>query len=425
MSGNIYIFNSLTDMKNASVERDFNLPFTMNENHYRRDIVTHKDRWSNGGHDMRTLSRDDFDEAFVMRRENIKRWEKKYQERHPEQKTFDDLRKCSLWLDYNHEHMQGYHDVDTDTKYCPLHLDNENPYLYEGIELEITFDDTIVDGYTGDRFDECGEYDEYGDYDDEGNYIPDFYEFDVGKIAREFMRITKGLFTCEEDGSLYQGYSFEAVSRPLSPMAWHHPTIVKLLEDGFEYLKNEGALIEQPSGNGFHIHISKKFFGANPACNRAQSEVAKDLNWVFQKFQNEIELIGGREYNQWCDSAVNMAKARLANGYGIVIEKAHLEKSSLDVPYGDHHRAFIDSSSGNTYEARVFHSTLDVNRVLACLEFMRNISHGARENALDGKTFGQILRYKNAPNLLSVVKRIKDEKKKLSLGKRNTSVIAL
>ena len=117
-------------------------------------------------------------------------------------------------------------------------------------------------------------------------------------------------------------------------------------------------------------------------------------------------------------------KRDLAQNYSIVIDKAHISKDQVRLPYGDHRKAFIDSSSGYTFEARVFHSTLDPQQILACIEFMRNISHGARENALDGKTFGQITRYKDAPNLQAIIKSIR-AKKKLYLGKKNTKSVAL
>ena len=425
MENNINVFKNLQDLRNACEKEYVNCYGSDNSHHYRRHVVSFKgSRYEPYGHRMRKVVEDGYDEACIMRNANHARWLKKYREMHADRLSYDKMRKCSLWLDDNHRYLAGYHDVDTDTKYCPLHLKNENPYLFLGIEVEITFDDEVVDGYDGDRFDEDGDYDDYGDYDCDGNYIPDTYDFEVADIAREFMKRAKGIFTCEEDGSLQHGYSFEAVSRPLSPAAWHDQTIIDAMKDAFDYVKSKGAMANQPSGNGFHIHVSKRFFEANPACNRRLDDVARDMNWVFQKFQNEIEMIGGREYNEWCASAVSSAKMALANNYGITIEKAHLEKKSLSLPYGDHRKAFIDSSSGYTYEARVFHSTLDVERILACIEFMRNISHGARENALEGKTFGQILRYKNAPNLMSVVKKIKAEKK-LSLGKRNTNAIAL
>ena len=149
------------------------------------------------------------------------------------------------------------------------------------------------------------------------------------------------------------------------------------------------------------------------------------MNWVFQKFQDEIEVIGGREYNTWCASAIMDIKKSIVNRYGMVIDKAHLEKKNLNVPYADHHRCFITSDSGYTYEARVFHSTIDPQQILACIEFMRNISHGARENALEGKTFNQIARYKDSPNLLAVIKKARAEKKKLYLGKKNTKQLTI
>lgn len=423
---NINIFKSYDELVNASGKHTYNARCDMREEHYKRDISTRKGwRGAPIGHGYRETVRDDYFAAYTVREKNFERYLQQYRERNPAQMSVEQLRHVSLWLDENHRRMQGYHNVDTSTKYCPLHLKDENPYLYMGIELELTWDDECVDGYTGDRYDEYGDYDECGDYDDEGNYIPDYYEFDINEIAKEIMRRGKGLFTTEEDGSLYYGYSLELVSRPLSTRAWHSPEVVAILEDIMEYAKSTGALVEQPEGNGFHIHVSKKFFGANPACNRSEGEVARDMNWVFQKFQEEIETIGGREYNEWCASAKMNIQRDLADRYGIVIDKAHIAKKDVQLPYGDHHRAFIDSTSGNTFEARVFHSTLDVNRILACIEFMRNISHGARENALEGKTFGQITRYKDAPNLQMLIKRIKGNKQKLALGKRNTATLAV
>lgn len=424
-SNSINIYKTYTALKSDAAKSGHTAFNDMNHKHYRLEVSTGKGyRGAPRGHDYRRIMKNDFEDAFNMREENIARYCKLYCER-SKKPSEEQLRHTSLWLDGNHVHMRGYHDVDISTKYCTLHLKDENPYLFMGIELELTWDDECVDSYRGDRYDEYGDYDECGDYDDEGNYIPDYYEFDIGEIAKEIMRRGKGLFTAEEDGSLYYGYSLELVSRPLSTQAWHSSEIVAILNDVMDYAKSTGALIEQPEGNGFHIHVSKKFFGANPACNRNQNEVARDMNWVFQKFQEEIEVIGGREYNNWCASAKMSISNDLMDGYGIKIDKAHIAKSAVKLPYNDHHKCFIDSDSGNTFEARVFHSTLDVERILACIEFMRNVSHGARENALDGKTFGQITRYKDAPNLQALIKRIKGNKQKLSLGKRNTATLAV
>lgn len=422
----INIFKDYNALCDAGGKNRINATCDMVERHYRNRIATRKGwRGAGEGHGFQYFADNQYMTAWDMRQSNLRRYLEQYQERHKDHMSVEQLRHCSLWLDDNHSRMRGYHDVDKNTKYCTLHLPDENPYLFMGIELELTWDDECVDSYRGDRYDEYGDYDECGNYDDEGNYIPDYYEFDIGEIAKEIMRRGKGLFTAEEDGSLYYGYSLELVSRPLSTQAWHSPEVVAILNDVMDYAKSTGALTEQPEGNGFHIHVSKKFFGANPACNRNQGEVARDMNWVFQKFQEEIETIGGREYNDWCASAKMDISKDLMSRYGVKIDKAHIDKSAVELPYADHHKCFIDSNSGNTFEARVFHSTLDVERILACIEFMRNVSHGARENALEGKTFGQITRYKDAPNLQALIKRIKGNRQKLSLGKRNTATIAV
>ena len=420
----INIFNTETEMLNACAKTSTSAINTMDSNHYRMVSMTTKGFRNSGySHGMAKWAINDFRDSAVMRTENFNRYLAIYRERMGNRYTPEQIRKVSLWRDHNHNGLNGYHNVDTSVKYCPLHLKSENPYLYMGIELEVTWDDEIVDGYSGDRYDADGYYDDEGDYDEDGDYIPDKYDFDINKVVKKALEIGKGLFTAEEDGSLYRGYSAEFVSRPLSTQAWHSPQIKQILQEFTDYLKETGALVEQPEGNGFHIHVSKKFFEANPACNRPLGEVARDMNWVFQKFQEEIEVVGGREYNEWCASAKMNIKTNIARNYGIVIDKAHIGKSAVELPFGDHSKAFIDSRSGHTYEARVFHSTLDPQRILACLEFMRNISHGARENALESKTFGQITRYKDAPNLQALIKRIRAEKKKLYLGKKNTNTL--
>lgn len=422
-TNDINIFSSYEELRRLTGKERHTALDTMQEEHYRRLLNRNKEyRFASSGHVH--IMQDDYSDAWCERRANFKRYLAKFNEVH-KRPSEAELKQTSLWMDGNHNGLNGYHGVDTSTKYCPLHLKDENPYFLQGIELEVTWDDQIVDGYSGDRYDEDGDYDENGDYDDEGNYIPDYYDFDIYEVVREALKIGKGLFTAEEDGSLYHGYSAEFVSRPLSTRAWHCPQVQAILKEFTDYLKSTGAMVEQPEGNGFHIHVSKKFFEANPACNRPLGEVARDMNWIFQKYQEEIELIGGREYNEWCASMKMDIKRNLAQNYGIVIDKAHIGKDQVELPYGDHRKAFIDSSSGYTFEARVFHSTLDPQRILACIEFMRNISHGARENALDGKTFGQITRYKDAPNLQAVIKNIRAEKKKLYLGKKNTKSIAL
>lgn len=433
--GMIYVFNNLSDLKKNTKKTEFNGSRSlMDISHYRRLVTTHdwgcRTNYFQDKHAICKTVEDGFVEADDMRRNNIQRYIEQYNERHPELLDEEELKKVSLFLTDNHRRgLSEYHSTSNEDKYRFLRcIDEPQQNLYYGIELEITFDDTKVDGYTGDRYDEYGDYDEEGDYDDEGNYIPDYYSFDVYSIAREFANRTKGLGVIEKDGSLAYGYSFEWISRALSFKAWNTPEVRKIMEDALDWLKEQGALINQPSGNGLHIHISRRFFEAN----NSESEVeraANDMNWIFQKYQKEIEQIGGRLFNNWCATeAMDIADR---NRYSALrYTGAEIVKDMVKLPYADHRRAFIHSNSGNTYEARVFHSTLDFNKILAYIEFMRDIAHGARDNALEGKTFSQIIKYKKSPNLDNLVKGIRKEQrekkqKMLSLTKKNTNSIKL
>ena len=440
-TNSINIFNNYNDLREKCHKDNSKAISDFNASHYTRNIVSYKgpkdaDRfyWSvirkdpsrPKNHQFTKAVRDTLDEAATMRRKNFNRYIDMYNERNADKfEDLDTLRTTSLWLDYNHECINGYHCVDTSTKYCCLHLKDENPRWYAGIELEVTFDENIVGYvYDGDRYDENGDYDSEGEYDCNGELIEN--DFDLNAIAREVLRRGKGLFSAERDGSRRCGYSFELVSRPLSKRAWHSEEVVAILHDVLGYIKEQGGMVEQPEENGFHIHISRRFFEAGTS--RSSHAIERDLNWVFQRYQEEIEVIGGREYNTWCASAKMNMKQELIRRYGDSILKAQLTKSNsrIELPYDDHHKCFIASDSGHTYEARVFHSTLDPERVLACIEFMSDISHGARDNALEGKTFGQITKYKESPYLQKLIRKIKyEQKQKLSLNKRNSNSIVV
>ena len=97
---------------------------------------------------------------------------------------------------------------------------HEHPHLYYGLEVEVSFEIK--------------------------NMQPRIVD-----VAAEFIRRTKGLFVAESDSSLQNGIEF--ISRPTSYKMWTHPETIKLLRDGFDYLKSQGAYIDQPKRNGIHI----------------------------------------------------------------------------------------------------------------------------------------------------------------------------
>lgn len=398
----------------------------MNVNHYRAWVVTYKGwRDSCRSHGHSKWVRNDYKTAWAEREANIAKYVEQYNAKHPELETLEELSSHSVWLDkYSHTQINGYHHTSENVKFHKVRAKDEpsSTRLYFGVELELTFREGTVEGYSGDRYDACGDYDCDGEYDEDGNYIPEYYSDSLADVASHILEILGGMAVGEYDGSLASGRSFELISIPMTNMAWHDEGVQSRWREAMEYAIQMGAEISQPDENGFHIHVSRDFFEHNT--DRASRYIEQDLNWVFQRYQEEVEVIGGRQYNRWCKSAKMDIKQRIANDYGITVEKARMSKDNLYLPQYDHGKAFIRSDSGNTYESRVFHSTLDFDRVLACIEFMRDISHGARDGALENKTFGQITKYKDSPFLQKLIKKIKyEQKQKLALNKKNTNTM--
>lgn len=282
--------------------------------------------------------------------ENIA-WNTEYLETH----TF-------IYDKYFRPYHYGEHDL---IKSIVLRLPNEHPYLYYGVEIEVEFDCNDVRIFDTDE-----------DYDDDDNWK-------IQEILDEFSNITDGLFVYEQDGSLDNGV--ELISRPCSYAFWTAPETVEKLQKGLDYLRDNGAYWEQPETNGLHVHISRKFFehgGGKVDRNTAY----QGIDWLFQKFQPEIEQIGQREYTQYCSSKTDQLRNNLENNwilnqYNVDTEIKCTLKKGGEVPSGDHHVAV--TLSGNTIEARVFKSTTDYKRVLAYIELVRNMAHAVRDDNIE------------------------------------------
>lgn len=300
-------------------------------------------------------------------------------------------------------------------KSMPLRLPNEHPYLFYGVEIEVEFDSSDV------RIFDTNE-DEYDDdcYDDTDNWK-------IQEILDEFSKITQGLFVYEADGSLENGV--ELISRPCSYAYWTSEENVKRLEEGLEYLRNQGAYFEQPSTNGLHIHISRKFFdfGNTKLVNR--DTAYQGIDWLFQKFQPEIEQIGERKYTQYCQSKAGQLRKSLEdnwlfNTYNVETEVKCKLKKGGEVPRGDHHVAV--TLSGNTIEARVFKSTTDYKRVLAYIELVRNMAHAVREDNIE-VSFDSLLHTKDNLYLDGIIRETRracaKKGEKLDLEKVNDNTI--
>ena len=112
---NINIFSSYTELQRACAKQNSTSAHPIEQSHYRRFIRSRKgDRYRRLGHDYREFAEDGYNDACMAIRENRERYIKLYNERH-KRPSEDEIRHTSLWLDYNHNSLNGYHEVDTST----------------------------------------------------------------------------------------------------------------------------------------------------------------------------------------------------------------------------------------------------------------------------------------------------------------------
>ena len=289
-----------------------------------------------------------------------------------------------------------------------LRLPNEHPYLYYGIEVEVEFDRDYVSI--------CSDDDDCYDEDDEDGCD----NYSIQGILDKFSDITDGLFIYEHDSSLDNGV--ELISRPCSYAFWTSDETIEKLKKGFEYLREQGAMVEQPDSNGLHIHISKKFFDKSNLPIEAKDACYTNFDWVFQKFQPQIEKLGGRKYTSYCQSKLGKIKQDINNSwavrnYGAKIKTScELEKKNTAIPYDDHSSAV--NSDNRTVEVRVFKSTTDYQQILSYIEIVRNIAHAVRDTDLK-LSLNEILHTKDNKFLDRHIQQVKMEcgkkKEKLDL----------
>lgn len=283
--------------------------------------------------------------------------------------------ELTLWI-YDTQHCNYHDSLHRRFKGLIYRMPHEHPYLYYGIELECIFGDNA----------------------------------DKAKTVHEFIVATNGLFVSEYDSSVDRiGNGAEFISRPLSYKAWNSKKVQDLLKAGVEVLTKAGAKIDQPKGCGLHIHMSMPFFETNT--KKKVSQIKDDIDWIFQYYQKEIEAISGREYSDYCmskkdriEKSLPMMSRDLGVNIGIRIKKGKLP-STLE-SNNNHHYAIV--ATPKTIEVRTFKSTLDVDRILATIQFCRAIAHTARNMKFTkDTTFGDIIHYKQGQQLTDLVQKLK------------------
>lgn len=299
---------------------------------------------------------------------------------------------------FDKEYRCYHNDSHNNFKGLLLRLPNEHPYLYYGVEIEVEFNSNYVRVYAQDD-----DYYDDDEYSDNGNN-----NWEIQETLNRFSEITEGMFVYEHDGSLDNGV--ECISRPTSYAYWTHPDTVKKLEEGFEFLREKGAMIHQPETNGLHIHLSRKFFDNGRTGLENRQTAYESFDWLFQKFQPEIEVLGGRKYTHYCASKAEKIRKSLIDDnycvrqYNVETEiKCKLKKGGV-LPQNDHYSAV--NLTSKTIEARVFKSTTDYKELLSCIELVRNMAHTVRDEDIK-RTLNDILHTKDNIYLDEYINKVK------------------
>lgn len=301
-----------------------------------------------------------------------------------------ELRETTLWVYDTRFARQGwYHPGDHVAFKTTFYRDKgEHPFLYYGVEVEVGFK---VE-----------------------NMQPNLEE-----VAKHFIELTNGMFVAESDSSIGNGIEF--ISRPTSYKMWTKPETIQMLRKAFEYLKEQGAFIEQPTTNGIHIHMSRKFFERNT--KKKPIEINKDLDWVFQYYQPEIEIISQRKFTQFCESKMDRIKNHIGSNMRYNLDNigakislnAELSKSILLSGRENHHAAI--TMRDETVEVRCFKSSVNVDTIISYIEFVRNIAHTVRNKDIKNLTLEQILESKDSPRLDTYIYNLK-RRKSLALDRK-------
>lgn len=188
-----------------------------------------------------------------------------------------------------------------------------------------------------------------------------------------------------------------------------------MIKEGFEYLKNEGAMLKQPSTNGVHIHVSKRFFTAG---ERYLDYSLQNFDWLFQRFQPQLELLGRRNYTHYCASkkmsVEENLKGRTYSGSNVEVSfdaKVKLKKGGC--PGYQNHNIAVNSTD-DTVEVRTFNSTIDYKELYSYIEIVRNFIFISRDGDIN-KTLDEILHTKQNRYLDEHIQRTKMLAHKLKL----------
>lgn len=165
----------------------------------------------------------------------------------------------------------------------------------------------------------------------------------------------------ERDGSLHRG--FEIVTRPHTMRAWAEDFP---LDEVLNICKKHGYLAHDIGTCGYHLHISRRYFGASTA---AQERAIGKCIAFYDCFYNDIVNASRRDR----DRAAQWAARVPVDDIKDARKKAKWENKSHSDRY-----AAVNTTNEHTVEFRIMRGTLNADTFRACDDFLHAIARNSK-----------------------------------------------
>lgn len=170
---------------------------------------------------------------------------------------------------------------------------------------------------------------------------------------------TKDMYCyCSHDGSLNDG--FEMITMPATYD--YHKSLEGQYEKAFKDMVSLGYRGHDTTTAGIHVHFSREYYEDN------EEENVMKLLFLVEKFWDEIIIFSRRDYNK-------------SKGYMKKIDDDY--ESFIDCwnkkQFHDGHYYAVNITNEDTIELRMFRSTLNVNTLMATLDFVDKLVRAAKE----------------------------------------------
>lgn len=224
-------------------------------------------------------------------------------------------------------------------------------------------------------------------------------EFPNDTLYRDYVftltrpQLIRGIFA-KHDGSIMPGFELVTYPTPFSSFQYNSYPLYRWMREIQKLNPDIRASTEESLVCGLHIHLSRH--SLTPLL------IYKMAAFCYTNYLN-LTVIGGRQYNKYCQSSVLVGRDIHNGGY---LNRGYLAKQVLrEVDSPKQFRYFLlNLIPENTIEFRFFKAVYDIQRIKSYVEFVDSLTFFCREHPIGEVRFSVYQRWvehhkKRYPNL--------------------------